>query len=135
MWSSDIEVELEVAVGAGPGNGGVVSEDPGCHHRDGLTHEGIEFAGHDGGAGLSGGEGDFADRTAWTGAEEAEIVGDLEKADCDGVELAMAFDEGVLGGLCFEVVPGLAKRDSGFLRDEGDGLGREVGMADQAAAL
>ena len=123
-----------MSVGAGPSDGVLVSEDAGGDHGDRFRHHGIDFAGHDGGAGLGGRKGDFADGATGAGAEETDVVGDFEKAGGDGVELAVGFDEGVFGGLRFEVIFGFDKIDAAFLRDDGDRLFREVGMAVESGA-
>lgn len=98
------DVELEVTLGAGEGDGGVVAEDLGAEHGEGLALGGVDLAGHDGATGLVLGELELGKTAARTGAEETDVLGDLEEGDCEGVELAVGLDDGVVGGKSLELV-------------------------------
>jgi hypothetical protein len=98
------DVELEVTLRAGEGDSGVVAEDLGAEHGEGLALGGVDLAGHDGAAGLVLGELELSKTTAGTGAEETDVLGDLEEGDSEGVELAVGLDDGVVGGKSLELV-------------------------------
>jgi hypothetical protein len=98
------DVELEVALRAGEGDGGVVAEDLGAEHGQGFALGGVDLAGHDRAAGLVLGELKLSKTAAGTGAEETDVLGDLEERDSEGVELAVGLDDGVVGGKSLELV-------------------------------
>jgi hypothetical protein len=118
------DVELEVTLGAGEGDGGVVAEDLGAEHGEGLALGGVDLAGHDGATGLVLGELELGKTAARTGAEEADVLGDLEERDCEGVELAVGLDDGVVGGKSLEFVGCGDELGAGHL---GDLLGNALG--------
>ncbi len=62
----------------GEGDGHVVADDLKRNHGGKLGDYGIDFAGHDRGSGLEGGEVDFGESGVGAGREEAEIVGDAD---------------------------------------------------------
>ena len=73
------DVELEMAMGTGEGDSRVVADDLGADLRDRLALGGVDLAGHDRGAGLVFRQRQFAQAGAWAGAEEPDVVGDLEE--------------------------------------------------------
>lgn len=111
------DVELEVALGAGKGDGGVVAEDLGAEHGQGLALRGVDLAGHDGAAGLVLGELELGETAAGTGAEETDVLCDLEEGDGEGVELAVGLDDGVVGGKSLELVGSSDELGAGHLGD------------------
>jgi hypothetical protein len=98
------DVELEITLRASEGDGGVVAEDLGAEHGQGLALGGVDLAGHDGAAGLVLGELELSKTAAGTGAEETNVLGDLEEGDGEGVELAVGLDDGIVGGKSLELV-------------------------------
>jgi hypothetical protein len=112
------DVELEVTLAASEGDGSVVAEDLGAEHGEGLALGRVDFAGHDGAAGL--------------------ILRELELGEA--VELAVRFDDGVVGGEGLKLVGCGDELGAGHLGDFlGDALGKaleavEAG-ADSGAAL
>src|SRR6516225_1656819 len=73
------DVELEIALRAGHADGGVVAHNLNGDHSYGFALRGVYFAGHDGGAGLIFGEGEFAETAAGAGSEPANVVGDFHQ--------------------------------------------------------
>jgi len=120
------DVQLEMARGAGEGQGGVVAEDLGADHGQGLALGRVDLAWHDGRAGLVLGQGQLAQARARAGAQEADVVGDLEQGAGDGVQGAVAEDHGVVGGQGLELV---GRRDEGQAGDGGDLGGDQLGEA------
>jgi hypothetical protein len=123
------DVELEIALGAGEGDGGVVAEDLRAEHGEGLALGGVNLAGHDGAAGLVLGQLELGETAAGAGAEEADVLGDLEEGDREGVELAVGLDDGVVGGEGLELVGCGDELGAGHL---GDLLGNALGEALEA---
>ena len=123
------DVELEVTLRAGEGDGGVVAEDLGAEHGEGLALGGVDLAGHDGATGLVLGELELSKTAAGTGAEETDVLGDLEEGDCEGVELAVGLDDGVVGGKSLELVGSGDELGAGHL---GDLLGNALSEALEA---
>jgi hypothetical protein len=123
------DVELEVTLRAGEGDGGVVAEDLGAEHGQGLALGGVDLAGHDGAAGLVLGELELGKTAAGTGAEETDVLGDLEEGDSEGVELAVGLDDGVVGGKSLELVGCSNELGAGHL---GDLLGNALSEALEA---
>jgi hypothetical protein len=111
------DVELEITLRAGEGDGGVVAEDLGAEHGQGLALGGVDLAGHDGAAGLVLGELEFSKTAAGTGAEETDVLGDLEEGDGEGVELAVSLDNGVVSGKSLELVRCSDELGAGHLGD------------------
>lgn len=128
------DVELEVALRAGKGSGGVVAKDLCADHGQGLALCGVDLAGHNGGAGLILWQLQLAETAAWAGAEEADVLGDLEEGDGEGVELAVGFDDGVVGGEGLELVRGGDELVAGHLGDfRGNVFGEALEGVDTSA--
>lgn len=109
----DVEVEEGAdAAEAAHRDREVIPDHAAADHDEGFADDGVGFAGHDGGAGLDGGEDELADAAAGAGAEPADVVGDLGEGDGDGFEDAAGLDDGVLGGLGLEVIGGFAEVDA-----------------------
>lgn len=123
------DIELEVTLRAGEGDGGVVAEDLGAEHGQGLALSRVDLAGHDGAAGLVLGELELGETAAGAGAEETDVLGDLEEGDGDGVELAVGLDDGVVGGEGLKLVGRGDELGAGHL---GDLLGNALGEALEA---
>ncbi len=75
-----VDVELEMALAAGEGQRGVVAEDLDADLRQRLALGRVDLARHDRRAGLVLRQRQFAEAGARAGAEEADVVGDLEEA-------------------------------------------------------
>ncbi len=130
---ADVEFEGgEPCVGVG--DGGVVADDLAADLDEHFAHDGVDFAGHDGGAGLGGGELEFADATTGAGAHPADVVGDFDEGGGKGFEGAAEVNDGVFGGLGFEVVGGFAEVEASFLVDFVDDACGELGVAVEAGA-
>ena len=97
--------EFEVALAGGGGEGGVIADDALADHEDRFADHGVDLAGHDGGAGLDGGEFDFAEAGAGAGAHPADVVGDFGEGDGEGFERGVGQDGGC---------PALLARDSDY---------------------
>src|SRR5258708_2005481 len=98
------DVEFEVAGGAADIDGYVIAQDLCYDHGQGLALGRVHLARHDGGARFVVGDEYFADAAAGTGREHADIVGDLHEADGYGLQSAMGFNDGVMGGQGFEFI-------------------------------
>jgi hypothetical protein len=98
------DVEFEMALAAGKGQRGVVAEDLGADLRQRLALGRVDLARHDRRAGLVFRQRQFAEAGARTGAEEADVVGDLEQRGGGGVDGAMREHHRVVGGQRLELV-------------------------------
>ena len=105
-----------------------------AHLDEHLAHHGVDLAGHDGGTGLGGGQLQFADAATRAGTEQADVVGDFDQADGDGLECAAGFDDGIARGLRFEMVGGFAQFEAGFVGDAVNGFAREINVGVDAGA-
>lgn len=131
----DVEVEEGAhAAEAAQGDCGVVADDCAADHDEGFGDDGVDLAGHDAGAGLDGGEDEFAYAAAGAGAEPADVVGDFAEADGDGFEDAAGFDDGVFGGLGLEVIGGFAEVDTHACGEFGGDHGAEFFVGVDAGA-
>lgn len=113
------DVQLELAVHASNGGSNVVTHHLGADHGQGLALGGVDLAGHDGRAGLVLGQDQLAQTAAGTGAEVADILGDLEQRGSQGVQGAGGLDDGVVGGQNLELVGGSLELSAGHLGDLG----------------
>jgi len=123
------DVELEVTLGTGEGDGGVVAEHLGAEHSEGLALGGVDLAGHDGATGLVLGELELGKTAARTRAEETNVLSDLEEGNCEGVELAVGLNNGVVGGERLELVGSGDELGAGHF---GDLLSNALGEALEA---
>ena len=57
------------------------------------------------------------------------------RAGLGGGQLAVGFQAGPLGGLCFEMILRLARGNSGHLSQPGDRFSGELGMRDESGAV
>ena len=92
------DVELEVALAAGERDRRVVAEHPGADHGQRLGLGRIDLARHDRGARLVLRQDQLADPRSRAGAEEADVVGDLEEAGRERVEGAVRGHHRVVRG-------------------------------------
>ena len=121
------DVQLKVTLRAGEGGCGLVTEDLCADHGEGLALCGVDLAGHDGGARLVLGQLQLTKTAAGTGAEETDVLGDLEEGGGESVELAVGLDNGVVGGKGLELVGGSDELVAGHLGDlSGDVLGEAL---------
>ena len=102
------------------------------HHA--LAHDRVDLARHDRAAGLPVGEHDFVEAAARTGAEPADIVGNVEQGDGDGAQLAVALDQAVALGVGLEMVDRLDERDAGLLGEHRGHAAAEFRMRVDAGA-
>jgi hypothetical protein len=119
-------VELEVAVGPGDGDGGVVADHLGAHHREGLGLGRVDLARHDRRAGLVLGEPDLADAAARARAEQADVVADVHERHGRALQRARRLDDRVVGRERLELVLGGHEGVPGEL---GDDRGHPLGEA------
>src|SRR5664280_3158332 len=135
-----VNVELEMALAAGHRDGGLVAEHLTAHHGERLALGRIGLARHNRGTELVARQDQFAQPRARAGAEQADIVGNLEQRGGGGVERAVHEHIGVVTGHVLELVGSADKGKFCELSDaarEGLGefrLGIEPG-ADRGAAL
>ena len=139
-------VELELAGFGGHGDGDVVADHFVGDLGDDFGDHGVDFAGHDGGSGLHGGQVDFAEAGAGAGGEQAQVVADFGEFHGDAFEDAGEVHEraDVLGG--FDEVHGGDQGQAGDLgqvpaggfgvaggcvQAGADGGGAEVDFVDQ----
>src|SRR5690606_6770858 len=80
-----VDVQLEVALRAGERQGGVVAEHLGADLGQGFALGRVDLARHDRRAGLVFRQGQFAQTRTRAGAQEADVVGDLEQRGGDRV--------------------------------------------------
>src|SRR5919106_5112664 len=127
-------VELELSGFGGHGDGDVVADDFVGDLADDFRDDRVDFAGHDGGAGLHGGEVDFAQPGAGAGGEQAQVGAGLGEFDGDAFEDGGEVDEGgdVLGG--FDEVHGGDQRQAGDLGEVPAGGFGVAGRGVQAGA-
>ena len=86
-------------------------------------------------AGLRGGQRQLEDAAPRAGAEQADVVGDFRERDGDRLQLAVGFDERILGRLGFGVIGGFGEMCRRVrLRERGAHFGRELGMRVDARA-
>ena len=119
-------VQLEMALAAGHGDGGVVAHHLGAHHGQRLGLGRVDLARHDRRAGLVFRQLQLADAAARAGAQQPDVVGDLEQAGGDHVQRAGGLDHCVVGGQRLELVVGGHERQVG---DGGDLGGHLLGEA------
>ena len=100
------DVQLKVTLRAGKGGRGVVAEDLCADHGQGLALCGVDLARHDGRARLVLRQLQLAETATRAGAEEANVLCNLEERGGEGVELAVGFDNGIVGGEGLELVGG-----------------------------
>ena len=93
-----------------PGDRRVAAEHLRAHLHQRLAHHRVDLARHDRTARLRGRQRDLAEAAARAAAQPADVVGDLEKADGNRLELAAGLDDAVLGRLRLEMVRRLAER-------------------------
>eukprot|EP00053_Salpingoeca_punica_P014059 m.127581 g.127581 ORF g.127581 m.127581 type:complete len:519 (+) comp16367_c6_seq3:176-1732(+) len=121
-----VDVELKVALAASHGDGGVVAHDLHADHGEGLALRRVDLAGHDGGAGLVLGQRQLAEAGARAGAEEPDVVGNLENGCCRSVDGSVRHDHRVMRRQSLKLV---WRRREGQPRDACDAGGDEVGEA------
>ncbi|EAU43488.1 hypothetical protein R2601_23383 [Salipiger bermudensis HTCC2601] len=118
-----VDVELEVALRACHADGGVVAHDMGADHGQSLGLGRVHLAGHDRGAGLVLRQDQLTKARARAGAQQTDVVGDLEQRRGHGLERAREHHHGVMRGEGFELV---GRGDEGQAGDlghvRGDGL-------------
>src|ERR1700759_1726533 len=78
-----VDVELEMSLAAGHGDRGVITEHLAADHGHGFALRRVHLARHDRRTRLRFGQGPFTQARARSGAEQADIVGDLEQAGRD----------------------------------------------------
>ena len=81
------DIQLEISIRARPGDCGVIAENFGANHHHRFAHHRIDFAGHDGRAGLRRGNGNLTDAAARAGGEPADVVGDFGERHRNSFEL------------------------------------------------
>ena len=135
-----VDVELEMALARADRDRGVIAEHPAAHHRQRLALGRIDLAGHDRGAGLVLRQDQFAEARARAGAEQADVVGDLEQVGGERVQRAMRERIGAVRGQRLELVRRADERQPGDRRDLlrkqlGEARMRVEPGADRGAAL
>ena len=95
----------------------VVADDLRADHRQRLALRRVDLAGHDRAAGLVLGQPELAEAAARAGAEEPDVVRDLDQADRQHVERAGQLDHRVVRGERLEFVLRGDERQAGDLCD------------------
>lgn len=127
------DVELELTVVGGEGDADVVADDFVADLVHNLGDDGVDLAGHDGGAGLALGEVDFVEAAAGAGGEEAEVVAHLVDLDGEALHGVAVLDHAGGGGGGFDEVVGQGDVPAGNLAEGFDagfavaGLGADAG--------
>ena len=98
------DVECKVALRSCKGHGGLVAKHLGAQHGHALALSGVDLAGHDGRTGLVLGKLELSKTAAGTGAEEANVLGDLEEGGGQSDELSVGLDNGVVCGQSLKLV-------------------------------
>ena len=122
-------VQLEMPAGAGERDGGVIAEHLRAHHRQRFALRRVHLARHDRRARLVFRQHQLAEARARAGAQEADVVGDLEQRRRHRVDARRARTP-------WRRAPASASnlfgaRDEGQLRDRRDLLGDLLGEADR----
>lgn len=99
-------VKLKLARGTSKSDGGVVTENLGTEHGQGLVLSGVNLTGHDRRTGLVLGEVELAVSTSGTGAKVSNVVGNLEKRDSNSVKGTRGLNNGIVGSKSLELVGG-----------------------------
>ena len=81
----------------------MVTHDLGADHSERFALSGVDFARHNGRAGLVFGERELAEAAARAATEETDVVGDFHERSGDDVEGAVDFDKSVVTGESFEL--------------------------------
>ena len=123
-----VDVELEMALAAGKGERCVVAEHLDADLRQGFALGRVDLTRHDRRARLVFRQRQFAKARTRTGAEEADVVGDLEERCGCGVDGTMAEDHGIVGSQRLKLV---GCGDEGDTGDLGDLFGDLFGKADR----
>ena len=113
-------VQLEIALTGGNAHGGIVAHDLHGNHGQGLALGGVDLAGHDGGAWLVGGNGDFSQTQPGAGGQPAHIVGNFHQVAGKSLQRPMGEHQLVLGGQGVEFV---GRCDEGLARQFGERVG------------
>ena len=92
-------VQLEIPGNRAEGDRRIVPDHLGADLDHHIADHGVDLAGHDGRAGLSGGQLQFPKTQARPGTQPANVVGDLDQAHGKGLERAARFHAGVARGL------------------------------------
>ena len=79
-------VEVELAALGCERDGRVVADDLEADHVEHLGHDGVDFARHDGRSRLHRRERNLGESGARSGAEQAQIVGDLGQVEREGTQ-------------------------------------------------
>jgi hypothetical protein len=88
----------------GDSDRGLVSEHLAAHHGERLGLGGVHLPGHDRGAWLILRQDQFAQAGPRAGAEQPDVIGDLEQARCDRGERSLCEYDGVVGCERLELV-------------------------------
>ena len=83
---------------------GVIAEHAAAHHGQRLDLGRIDLAGHDRGAGLVFRQDQFAEARTRAGAEQADVVGDLEQSGRHRIDRAVHQHISVVRRQCLELV-------------------------------
>lgn len=97
-------VELKVTLGAGESDSGLVTEDLAAKHSHALALSRVDLSRHDGRTGLVLGKAEFTKTAARSGTKETNVLSDLEERSCDGVELTVGLDDGIVSSESLELV-------------------------------
>ena len=128
------DIELKVALRSGKGHGVIVAKDLDCNHRQGFALGGVDFSGHDGGAGFIFGNFDFANARAGARGIPADIVGNFHQGSSQGAESGAEVHHAIVGGKGGKFVGGRNKRIASFGGNFLGGNFAKAGMGVEAGA-
>src|ERR1035437_1215294 len=75
-------IELKMSAGAANAYGNIIAHNLCSYHGEGFALCGVYFARHNGRAGFIFGNMYFANAAAWSGGEQADVVGNFHEAYC-----------------------------------------------------
>lgn len=101
-WLED--VELKVTVHSRNGSGDMVAHNLGADHGERFALGRVDLSRHDRGTGLVLGELELTKTAARAGAEETDVLGDLEERGGKGVESSGSLDDSIVSGKDFKLV-------------------------------
>src|ERR1035437_2040298 len=102
-------IELKMPTGAANGYGNIIAHNLCRYHGESLALCGVYFARHNRRAGFIFGNMYFAYTAAWSGGEQADVVGNFHEAYCHGFSCAMCFYNGVVCCKGFKFIFGCYK--------------------------
>ena len=127
-------VQLEVAALRRLSDSGITTYDLRAHLYQRFRDDRIDLAGHNRASRLHLRQGELAETRAWAGAQPANVIRYLLKADRKGAEGAARFEDSIERALSLEVVISLLDGDAQLLRKQCTNARGELRMGVDAGA-